>query len=364
MGGLIVCVFDIREDDGMTNQGISNIFAASNTVGETKTFFPRSRWNRESLWENNSTTSLDDNKQEEKNSLIKMMNHSEEFNKLKNAFQKAFKMPLILCHRDEKGPVMENAFAGQNKFCQFLFSNKSTCEACLVHQKRVHGASQETCLPSQKKCPHGMVDLAVPVIKHNEVVGFLRTGQVFTSPPKKSDFSDTMELLLDSKEDIAIDEVHQLYFQTPVMSEDQIDGIIELLEIYAKQLSQLAQDLELTKDSSEPGIIKKTKEFILANLDQQLSLDMVSKEVHCNSFYLCKLFKKVTGLSFTEFINQQRLVAAKKLLLNQDMRISEVALEAGFQSITHFNRVFRRYLGCSPSQFRRKSEAIQLTLAS
>jgi AraC-like DNA-binding protein len=69
-------------------------------------------------------------------------------------------------------------------------------------------------------------------------------------------------------------------------------------------------------------------------------------------FYFCKVFRKATGLTFTEYLTQVRVTKAKNLLQNPHTRIAEVAFESGFQSITHFNRSFRKLEGRSPKQYR------------
>lgn len=341
----------------MTNQGRNFDWPTSESSDSSGGQGLRSRSDLSGIEEGEArdTKAVNDEKR-----VIEMIQKSEEYRKLKSAFEKAFNMPLVLCHRDEKRPVMDSQVEKRNPFCAYLFSRDETCQACLAHQHRVHGACRDSGAPARKVCPHGMVDSAVPVALNGNIIGFLRTGQVFDNKPEKNDFSDSMELLTDDCGELPVEMLHEYYFRTRVMSKDEMDGVIELLQMHAENLSKLAQNMELAHDSLEPGIIKKTKAYIQGNLDQPLSLEGVSKEVHCNSFYLCKLFKKVTGTSFTEYINHLRLGKAKKLLMNQDMRISEVALEAGFQSITHFNRVFRKYLGCSPSSFRRDHEAIRL----
>jgi AraC-like DNA-binding protein len=74
--------------------------------------------------------------------------------------------------------------------------------------------------------------------------------------------------------------------------------------------------------------------------------------VNTSSFYFCKLFKKATGLNFTDYVSRVRIEKAKNLLLNPNLRISEIAFEVGFQSLTHFNRVFKKIIGQSPTQYR------------
>lgn len=295
--------------------------------------------------------------------IIRKLGRSEEFHKLQSSFEKAFEMPLAICSPEEQQPVMHGR-ARENNFCRMLFARSETCEACILHQRRIHDEARETASTCTRTCPHGMVDAAVPIAKDGRVIGYLRTGQVFENHPTKADFAETMELLMEESDDIAPDEIYEAFFQTRVVGHDKMSGILGLLEIYAERLSRLAGELELATDSLEPGIIKRTREYIRNNLDQPLSLESVSRVVHCNSFYLCKLFKKVTGSSFTEYINQMRLKRAKELLVNQDLRISEVAMDSGFQSITHFNRVFRRVVGCSPTDYRRNHEAVRMTAVS
>ena len=76
--------------------------------------------------------------------------------------------------------------------------------------------------------------------------------------------------------------------------------------------------------------------------------------MHVSTFYFCKIFKKVTGMTFTEYLGRVRVEKAKNLLLNPHLRISEIAYAVGFQSLTHFNRVFRELTGQSPTDFRKK----------
>jgi AraC-like DNA-binding protein len=66
------------------------------------------------------------------------------------------------------------------------------------------------------------------------------------------------------------------------------------------------------------------------------------------------MFKKVTGINFTDYLSRVRVEKAKNLLLNPNLRISEIAFEVGFQSLTHFNRVFKNIVGQSPSEYREK----------
>ena len=66
-----------------------------------------------------------------------------------------------------------------------------------------------------------------------------------------------------------------------------------------------------------------------------------------------KMFSKVTGMPFSRYVSCVRVERAKNLLLNRHNRVSEIAFEIGFQSLTHFNRKFKNLTGQSPTEYRR-----------
>lgn len=68
--------------------------------------------------------------------------------------------------------------------------------------------------------------------------------------------------------------------------------------------------------------------------------------------YFSEKFKESTGLNFVEFVARTRIEKARNLLQNPNLRISEVAFEIGFQSLSQFNRTFKKFTGQSPSDYR------------
>jgi AraC-like DNA-binding protein len=69
-------------------------------------------------------------------------------------------------------------------------------------------------------------------------------------------------------------------------------------------------------------------------------------------FHFSKMFSQCTGLTFTHYLSRVRIEHSKDLLLNPDLRVSEIAYDVGFESVTHFNRVFAKIVGQSPTDFR------------
>ena len=139
------------------------------------------------------------------------------------------------------------------------------------------------------------------------------------------------------------------YFGTKVLSPRQHDGVVKLLSIFAQHISMVSNQILVQRENLEPPAITRAKQFILENQTEDLSLGQVAKAVNTSIFYFCKMFKKATGLNFTDYVSRIRVEKAKNLLLNRNLRVSEIAYEVGFQSLTHFNRVFKKVMGQSPT---------------
>jgi AraC-like DNA-binding protein len=128
--------------------------------------------------------------------------------------------------------------------------------------------------------------------------------------------------------------------------------VIRLLAIFAQHLGLVANQLALRSDRAEPSSVAKARQFMAEHHGDHLTLGEVARAVNMSTFYFCKTFKKATGLTFTDYLGRVRIEKARELLLNPQARVSEVAFEAGFQSLTHFNRTFHRLLGQSPTEYR------------
>src|SRR5262249_54090498 len=125
-----------------------------------------------------------------------------------------------------------------------------------------------------------------------------------------------------------------------------------LLELFAIQLSEVAQRIFLQATESEPDSIRKARTYILNHLGERMALEEVSHYAGMSPFHFCKVFKRTTGFTFTEFVNRARVEEARRMLLKPSARITEVAYDVGFQSLSQFNRSFRRVTSQSPTQFR------------
>jgi AraC-like DNA-binding protein len=105
---------------------------------------------------------------------------------------------------------------------------------------------------------------------------------------------------------------------------------------------------------AEPVAVWKARKYIGEHSGEELSLTKVANVVNMNANHLSENFKQVTGINFVEYVARIRFANVCDLLRNPELRISEIAFTAGFQSLSQFNRVFKRFSGKSPTEFRAK----------
>jgi AraC-like DNA-binding protein len=104
---------------------------------------------------------------------------------------------------------------------------------------------------------------------------------------------------------------------------------------------------------AEPVGIWRARTFIHEHSDEKLSLGRIARTVNISPNYLSEKFKEVTGENLVRYIARHRVEKARELLRGQDLRVSEIGFAVGFQSLSQFNRVFKKLCGKSPTEFRR-----------
>jgi AraC-like DNA-binding protein len=201
-------------------------------------------------------------------------------------------------------------------------------------------------------CFAGLCDTAIPVSVGNNIIGFLQTGQVALRKPTDAGFSKVARQLIAWGVKVDLNELQDAYFHSKVLSKEQYQAMVRLLEIFAKHLSVMANQIVVGQENEESPLITRAKHFIGEHQAESLSLGQMAKALNVSTFYFCKMFKKTTGLTFTDYLARTRIERAKNLLLNPHVRVSEVAYDCGFISLTHFNRIFKRVVGKSPTDYR------------
>jgi len=286
--------------------------------------------------------------------IMQRLSRSETFKEYERAFGDATGLPLALRPLESWNLSMAGK-PRENRFCGLMAQCNRSCAACLQIQERV--ADQNGAGSTTVTCFAGLSDTAVPVRVGDGVAGYLQTGQISLMNPSVAQFEKITKQLMEWDTNLDLREVKEAYFNSRVLSSSQYNAMIKLLEIFAKHLSMVANEITVQENEAESPLVRRARAYIVGHQADPIDLDNVAKAMHVSTFYFCKMFKKATGLTFTEYLGRVRIEKAKSLLLNPHLRISEIAYDVGFQSLTHFNRVFRQVTGQSPTVFRGSKSA-------
>jgi AraC-like DNA-binding protein/ligand-binding sensor protein len=282
-------------------------------------------------------------------SVIEKLAGSKIYQDYERAFCEATGQPLAL-RPVESWQLVHHGKRRENPFCSLMSQKSRSCAACLQTQQKLADSARHEA--RSVTCAHGLCDTAVPVQLGDKLLGFLQTGQVFRKKPTDAQFERSARLAAEWGLPADRSELREAYFATKVVPTKQHESVVNLLRIFAQHLALVSNQVIVQQQNSELPVVTRAKEFIQQNQAEPLSLTTVAKAVNTSSFYFCKLFKKATGINFTNYVSRVRIEKAKNLLLNPNLRISEIAFEVGFQSLTHFNRIFKKIIGQAPTEYR------------
>lgn len=116
-------------------------------------------------------------------------------------------------------------------------------------------------------------------------------------------------------------------------------------EIYTKEMLQFLQ--------KKSQMLLKINEYIKAHYQDEINLEQISMIAGYSTFHFIRVFKEFVGITFKKYLTYFRLEKARTLLIETDESIVDIAYRSGFNSIKTFNRVFKEYSGCTPSEFKK-----------
>lgn len=119
-----------------------------------------------------------------------------------------------------------------------------------------------------------------------------------------------------------------------------------------------AEGFTMPTDIKDNDRINVVFNYVKSNFKEEISLEEIANLSSMTIPSFCRYFKKITNKTFTQFVNEYRLVHASKLLAEQPMSITEVCFESGFNNFSHFNKSFKKFTGQSPSKYRNQLKQI------
>lgn len=140
-----------------------------------------------------------------------------------------------------------------------------------------------------------------------------------------------------------------------VYNSDNVN-IIYIDDVDDKLIGDIINDIKVNKGKSPNKIKMKlfddVKDFIKENIETELELEKVASNFGLSVYYFSRTFKEVTGTNYSDYINKCRINIAKELLLNGEMSVKEVCYKVGYNDPNYFSKVFKKYEGISPINFK------------
>lgn len=281
--------------------------------------------------------------------LVEALAKTSAFQQYAEAFTALTGLPLAL-YPPDSWQLSLHGKRNEAKYCALLARNRHACASCLQVVRRLSQLASDEA--HTLYCPSRLCVTAVPVRLRNELIAFLKTGQVFCARPTEAQFRAVSKQLRKWGLDPNARELRDAYFAIKILPWRKYHSLIKLLRIFARQLSMAGQTILSWQENTEAPRIERAKDYIRQHKRGKILLGRVARVCRMSMYHFGKRFKLETGLSFPDYLARVRVDESRNLLLNPNLRISDIASEVGFKSVKHFSRVFKRIVGRPPGAYR------------
>jgi AraC-like DNA-binding protein len=237
-----------------------------------------------------------------------------------------------------------------NRLCRMIRATDEGARRCGACDRRHHAAAARAGQPVLYTCHAGFYDFAVPVIVQGLHVATISSGQVLHDPPSEAGFRHLCRRL--DWLPVPAAKLRRAYDTAPWLPRKDLTHVMRLLEIFAGHLCDSAWRLHELEAQLERTEIRRAKEWIDAHFrEAELQLAEVARQVGLSPAHFSHLFARATGMPLTRYVQCRRVEEAKRLLAERTHSVTDVCFACGFNSLTHFNRVFKAHTGHAPSRY-------------
>jgi AraC-like DNA-binding protein len=164
-------------------------------------------------------------------------------------------------------------------------------------------------------------------------------------------YADNNHIVLEIIEKMNIElNAKHIYYQQ-ALKNYLFDILLALLRYYGEKTKRNGNNTRKNQDIER---LRSVFTYIQDNYDKRISLSQLSKIACMSPYSLCRLFKKVTGTTTSNYILRTRIDQAKCLLIESNLTITQIAFKVGIEDHSYFDRIFRRFNDTSPKIFRQK----------
>lgn len=283
--------------------------------------------------------------------LYEHLLNSELFSIYRSSFEKVTGHTVAFIHPHVKETPAEEVQRCGNAYCSILSQHNACSKRCLNHTLKLSEFATKSASTSQ--CSANMTSTLIPVKAQDRVIAYLRTGQV-----KLSISSGKLAYLDEVQKNLPLSvakDLKQAYDEMASTDESRYLDQLILIGAFALQLSNIAEKA-IDGNDKDSILTERCKKYISKNLSEKICLESLAKHTQVTKSYVCKQFKKHTGMTIIEYVNLHRIEKAKGILIgNVDEKVIDLAYACGFQSLSQFNRTFQKFVGSSPTSYRKNA---------
>ena len=239
----------------------------------------------------------------------------------------------------------------KNPLCRLVQSCAAGMSACDEAERATCREVAQSRGIANVKCFCGALNAGVPVFDGDTHVATLLCGQILPEPPSEHGF----QALREACEDLVLPtaELRAAYYRSPFLAGDKLDQTLRLLSLGSNGYSQMLGEVRFAENRRRRATIEGAKQYIQAHFREALRLEEVAAQVGLSPAYFSTLFKKTSGEAFCHYVQRLRIDEAKRLLNTTNETVTAISRQVGFNSLTHFTRVFYRFENCAPGRFRK-----------
>lgn len=183
-------------------------------------------------------------------------------------------------------------------------------------------------------------------------IAHLRTGQILYKKPDNEKWEEVKKELGEIGD---FSEIQKAFLATAVVPKERYQSMVTILAAFSLLLGRLLKQIAVELDEAKNSGISHILDYLEDHFSEPLELDGLAARMGVSTYHFCRKFKQVTGETLTQYITRLRVEYACESLRESDWRITDIAYEVGFQSLSQFNRSFHRITGQNPSNYRRAS---------
>ena len=252
-------------------------------------------------------------------------------------FNRATGVSITLFDLDKK-PVTFNG-SSCCKYCATVAALKERKHSCSKSTNELLERCKKTMHPEKHICRAGLLDIAIPLIHADEVVGFLMIGQIKQNEKFPED-------LFGSGADYDI--LKRQYELIPLFDEEKISSIINIGTMLTRYI--MLENMVRSQPNSSFSLIES---YVVEHLGERISVNSLAKKTHISVSGIYKCLSRISSCTPGEFICKKRLEKAISLLSESELSISEIAEATGFGDTSHFSKKFKKTYGTSPLKYRK-----------